>query len=81
MPGSNPNANPFGLGQAPGSNPSANPFGQAPGSNPAASPYNVVSLPQYDMSRMAAREATIRRVVWIIVLAVAVTIGLVILAR
>ena len=75
--------NPFAIGQAPGSNPSANPFApnQAPGSNPTGNPYTVVSLPQYDMSRMAAREEMIRRLVWIAVIAVATIIGVVVLAR
>ncbi|HUS30058.1 MAG TPA: protein kinase [Kofleriaceae bacterium] len=84
VPGSNPAANPFAV---PGSNPAANPFSPpAPQSNPflpslppAAHP--VMPRPQYDMGHMAAREAMIRRVVWIIALVVAAAIGFIIAMR
>lgn len=80
VPGSNPAANPFAIGQAPGSNPSANPFPAQPYGIPPSGPVSL-PRPQYDMSRMAAREELIRRLVWIAVLVVATTIGVVILAR
>jgi hypothetical protein len=38
-------------------------------------------MPQYDMSRMAAREAMIRRLVWIVALVVAAAIGFIVAIR
>jgi hypothetical protein len=79
VPGSNPSANPFAV---PGSNPF---LPTTPGSNPFASPLPgappAMPRPQYDMTRMAAREAMIRRITWIIALVVAAVIGFVIAMR
>jgi hypothetical protein len=68
----------LGLPPAPRNSPSpfGAPFGQAPGmfdmpQYPQAPPTN------FDMGRMAAREATVRRLIWIIVLVVATAGGIV----
>jgi hypothetical protein len=86
--GSDPSA------QAPGSNPFAqapgsNPFAQAPGSNPfgapVQTPHGIPSTPQprvqYDMGTLAAREAALRRWIWIIALVVAAVVGVLIAMR
>lgn len=53
--------------------------------SPYPSSYPVQSSPQaghgFDMGKMAAREATIRRLIWIVVLVLAVAVGVVLAAR
>ena len=90
--GQGPGSNPF--AQSPGSNPFAqspgsNPFAVGPGSNPVGAPlqnpYGIPSTPQprvqYDMGTLAAREAALRRWIWIIALVVAAGVAVLIAMR
>jgi hypothetical protein len=84
-PGSNPSANPFTASGAPGSNPFMPPSPLPPTANPPSSlpptGHPVMPRPQYDMSRMAAREALIRRLVWIAVIVLGTSIGFLVAMR
>jgi hypothetical protein len=58
----------------------AQPFAMPPGPPVVQHPFGVPqrSTRSFDMARMAAREATIRKLVWIIVLVVGTGVGIII---